>query len=88
MLEGITRIGLFPSTSRTVRKELSILMVFAPTMMASKDALVLWRSISVAGSMYFIRILLELPFLSVSLPSAVISDIISTWGRSGDSGTG
>jgi hypothetical protein len=37
--------------------------------------------------MYFIRILLEHPFFSVSFPSAVISDIISTCGRSGDSAT-
>jgi hypothetical protein len=31
--------------------------------------------------MYFIRILEEAPFRRVSLPSAVISDIIRTWGR-------
>ena len=38
MLQGITRNGLLPGTSRTVRNELSIRMVLAPTMMASYAA--------------------------------------------------
>src|SRR5665647_2595275 len=35
MLHGITRNGLLPGTSLTVRKELSIRIVLAPTMIAS-----------------------------------------------------
>jgi hypothetical protein len=69
--------------SRTVRKELSIRMVFAPTMIASYAARVSWSRISVSCAMYFIRILLDAPFFKVSLPSAVISDIIKTCGRAG-----
>ena len=82
MLQGITRSGLLPSTYRTVRNELSIRIVLAPTMIASYSARVLWSRSSVSWAMYFIRIFEDAPFLRVSLPSAVISDIISTCGRS------
>jgi hypothetical protein len=82
MLLGMTRSGLFPGTSLTVRNELSIRMVFAPTMMASYSALVSCRRISVSGAMYFMRILEDAPFFRVSFPSAVISDIMRTWGLS------
>jgi len=51
-------------------------------MIASYSARVLWSSSSVSWDMYFISILLDAPFFNVSFPSAVISDIISTWGRS------
>jgi hypothetical protein len=82
MLHGITLSGLFPWIYLTVRNELSIRMVFAPTMIASYAARVSWSKISVSCAMYFIRIFEEAPFFRVSFPSAVISDIIRTCGRS------